>query len=177
MKNPRVVTGIAVAVVALLAVGLWAFQPWKVFTSSEVDEALPTVASEPSSEASSPSKSPVGDSGAPRELASGKFVTLEHSTSGTAKVIELEDGSRFVRFDDLATSDGPDLHVWITDQTSGGEWGKFDDGRYIKLGKLKATHGNQNYAIPADADLAGMKSVVIWCDRFNVGFGSAGVRL
>ena len=82
-----------------------------------------------------------------------------------------------MRLEGLASSDGPDLHVWVTDQPSGGEWGSYDDGRYLALGKLKATHGNQNYAIPADAELGGLRSVVIWCDRFNVAFGTAPVDL
>lgn len=55
--------------------------------------------------------------------------------------------------------------------------GSYDDDRYVKLGELKATHGNQNYEIPEDADLDGLKSVVIWCDRFDVGFGTAPVTL
>jgi hypothetical protein len=33
--------------------------------------------------------------------------------------------------------------------------------------------GNQNYAIPAVVDLADFRSVSIWCDRFNVSFGTA----
>ncbi len=144
-----------VAVVAL-GVGLWAFEPWRLFTSSEVDEPLPSGAV---------------------ELAAGEFEDAEHDTSGTARVIELSDGSRFVRLEDLASSDGPDLQVWITDQPSGGDWGSYDDGRYVKLGDLKATHGNQNYEIPEDAELDGLTSVVIWCDRFNVAFGTAPVDL
>ena len=54
--------------------------------------------------------------------------------------------------------------------------GSYDDGDYVRLGELKATHGNQNYEIPADARLAGMRSVVIWCDRFNVAFGTAPIE-
>ena len=34
-----------------------------------------------------------------------------------------------------------------------------------------------NYAIPADADLSGLTSVVIWCDRYNVAFGTAALTL
>jgi hypothetical protein len=112
-----------------------------------------------------------------RTLASGKFEDGEHDTSGKVEVLQLADGRRFVRFEDLASSDGPDLHVWITDRRSGGSWGSYDDGRYLKLGELKATHGNQNYEIPASAHLEGLRSVVIWCDRFNVAFGTAPVSL
>jgi len=45
------------------------------------------------------------------------------------------------------------------------------------LEELTATHGNQNYEIPADARIDGMTSVVIWCDRFDVAFGTAPVEL
>jgi len=114
----------------------------------------------------------------PTTLASGTFVDGEHATSGTATILQLPDGSRFVRLEGFSTSDGPDVDVWVTDQQAGGDdWGKYDDGRYVSLGDLKGTDGNQNYPIPADADLAGLTSVVIWCDRFNVAFGSAPVAL
>lgn len=191
----RWLVGLAAGVALLVAVGLWAFEPWRAFTSSEVDQALPSAAPSvaPSAAAPStapattpsdaPSSSPADEPTTPEprpkvvDLAAGDFETAEHTTTGRVRVVELADGRRFVRFEDLATSDGPDLHVWVTDQPSGGSWGSYDDGRYVRLGELVATHGNQNYEIPADADLAGLRSVVIWCDRFNVAFASAPVDL
>ncbi|MGX7823661.1 DM13 domain-containing protein [Actinokineospora sp. 24-640] len=204
------VTWVALAFVVVVAtVGLWAFQPWKVFTRSEVDEALPagfaveaplttaaptTTAAQPTSQPmAQPTSQPMAQptTGAakpmtaaptttapagPAVLAQGAFVSQEHETRGTARVLE-QNGARLLRLEGFSTSDGPDIHVWITDATAGGEWGKYDDGRYLRLGKVKATDGNQNYAIPADADLDGMRSVVIWCDRFNVAFGSAPLDL
>jgi len=184
---------------AALAVGLWAFEPWRLVTSSEIDEPLPATAVEAVTESSvaasaKPTKKPAPSekvSGAPskqaekssppppqdRVLATGPFERAEHATSGQALVLELADGSRFVRLENLATSDGPDLHVWVTDQPSGGEWGSYDDGRYVRLGELKATNGNQNYSLPAEADLRGLTTVVIWCDRFDVAFGTAPIVL
>lgn len=186
----RPVILVAIVIVATLSgVGLYLFQPWKVFTSSTVDEALPSVAAVTSAVPSSPpAPATSGPTGAPATsappappqpstLASGDFVSQEHETRGKAAVLRLADGSRVLRLTGLASSDGPDLHIWLTDQSAGGEWGKYDDGRYLKLGKLKATHGNQNYAIPAEAKLDGLRSVVIWCDRFNVAFGSAPLTL
>ncbi|MEJ7832552.1 MAG: DM13 domain-containing protein [Nocardioides sp.] len=214
--------------VAVVAAGLW-FEPWRLVTSSEIDEPLPgltgqvVAAPAPSAEPSAsdeanqqagqrprqqpqkktqrppaepsqaPSESKEAPSPAPTqepaeepaeeavpeivELAAGDFETAEHETSGRARILELADGSRYVRFEDLATSDGPDLDVWITDQPSGGSWGSYDDGRSVRLGDLKATNGDQNYEIPKDANLDGMTSVVIWCVRFDVAFGTAPVNL
>ena len=166
-------------VVVLASLGLWAFQPWRLVTSSELDEAAPVsqpVATAPSSATADTTRTTT-PSPSPRDrvLATGKFEDAEHATSGGVRLIELADGRRFVRLEGLASSDGPDLHVWLSDRPSGGEWGSYDDGRYVALGKLKATHGNQNYAVPADADLGGMVSAVIWCDRFDVAFGTAPV--
>lgn len=167
----------AVLVVAVVA-GAALFEPWRAFTSSRVDEALPTVApAAPASGAPAPS-GPAKPTPPPEpvQLARGDFVDAEHGTTGAARLIELADGRRFLRIEELATSDGPDLHVWLSDAPSGGEWGSYDDGRYVRLGELTATHGNQNYEIPADADLSGLRSVVIWCDRFNVAFGTAPIE-
>ncbi|GAA5104529.1 DM13 domain-containing protein [Haloechinothrix salitolerans] len=170
MRRKIVLSAVAVVAVIGIGVGMWAFQPWKAFTSSELQETSPLAAAEMVDEPA--------DVTAPQLLTSGTFVSQEHETSGKALVIERPDGSRVLRLEGLASSDGPDLHVWLTDTTAGlDEWGAYDDGRYVALGKLKATHGSHNYAIPADADINGLRSVVIWCDRFNVAFGSAALDL
>jgi len=178
----RLLLAVGVVGALVLTVGLVLFEPWRLFTSSEVDEPAPVsqpsvtpgVTAEPETPGPAPASTPE-PSPEPRDrlLSGGSFENAEHDTSGRAKLLELADGRRFVRLEGLATSDGPDLHVWLTDQPSGGEWGSYDDGRYVRLGELKATRGNQNYEIPADAELEGLTSVVIWCDRFNVAFGTA----
>ncbi|WP_436493088.1 DM13 domain-containing protein [Actinokineospora sp. HUAS TT18] len=176
----RKVTWVVLAIAAvLLAGGLWAFQPWKLFTHSTVDEALPagfqvaaTTSAAPMTSAPTTTEAPAG----PKVLAEGAFASAEHKTSGTARLLE-QNGARLLRLEGFSTSDGPDVHVWLSATKSGSDWHAYDDGHYVKLGKLKATDGNQNYAIPADADLTGIASVVIWCDRFNVAFGSAPLTL
>ena len=143
-------------------------------TAAAATAPAPIAPEAPAVEAPAPAAAPTE----PVVLASGTFVDGEHATSGSATILQLPDGSRFVRLEGFSTSDGPDVDVWVTDQQAGGDdWGKYDDGRYVSLGDLKGTDGNQNYAIPADADLSGLTSVVIWCDRFNVAFGSAAVTL
>jgi hypothetical protein len=49
----------------------------------------------------------------------------------------------------------------------------FDDGRHVDLGELKGNIGSSNYPVPADVDLAGLRSVTIWCNRFSVSFAAA----
>lgn len=152
-----------------LVVGLLLFEPWKAFTSSEVHEPSPLAVETSAPAASASAKKP-----AARPLAEGRFVSQEHETTGTAKLIERADGRIVLRLAKLASSDGPDLYVWLTDQKAGlDDWAAYDDGRYVDLGELKATHGEQNYLLPAGSKLDGLRSVVIWCDRFSVAFGSA----
>lgn len=158
---------LAGVVVVVVAAGLWAFQPWRLFTHSTLNEDLPVTAT----------TSATAPGGRPQPqvtvLAQGEFVGQEHATRGTAQLVQLGDGARLLRLTGFSTSDGPALHVWLTDRDAGGDWHQYDDGRAVPLGPLKATEGNQNYPIAADTQLAGLRSVVIWCVRFKVAFGSA----
>ena len=171
MRRLLIWVGVPVALIGL-GVGLALFEPWRAFTSSRLDEPVPVAVS-----TRTPSGTTTTPPPQPTVLAEGEFVSQEHDTSGTASVLELPDGSRVLRLAGFSTSDGPDVHVWLSDATAGGDWGSYDDGRYVALGEIKATDGNHNYVIPADADLTGLRSAVIWCDRFNVAFGSAALAL
>ncbi len=185
LVRKKVIWAVSAFVVVAVVVGMWAFQPWKLWTRSEVNEALPSgfavpTSSGPVTRESSPepttATATATTAAEPTVLAAGDFVTQEHETHGTASVLGSGD-ARILRLEGFSTSDGPDLHIWLSDATAGGEWGKYDDGRHLTLGPMKATDGNQNYAIPADADLTGLRSVVVWCDRFDVAFGSAPLTL
>ncbi|MGW6201147.1 DM13 domain-containing protein [Kribbella sp. NPDC055110] len=174
--------GIAAAAVAVVvaAVALPLFQPWRLVTDKVVDEALPGAVpiSTTSSSTTPPTVSvePKRPTQQPKVLLTGKLITHEHRTSGTVAVLALADGSRILRIENLDTSDGPDLKVWLSDaEVTPGRagWHVFDDGQYRNLGSLKANHGNQNYALPHDLNLNTYRSVAIWCDRFNVSFGAA----
>jgi hypothetical protein len=174
----------AAGAVVVLAVALPLFQPWRLFTDKAVDEALPGAVpiSTNSSSTTPPTISGAPSShrpAAPEILLTGKLITHEHETSGTVAVLRLPDGSRILRLENLDTSDGPDLKVWLSDApviagTTG--WHVFDDGRYRSLGSLKGNHGNQNYPIPKEVRLDDFRSVAIWCDRFNVSFGAAELK-
>lgn len=130
------------------------------------------MADEPSAPAATTPTPPAG----PVELARGELISHEHTTTGTARVLQLEDGSRVLRLEGLDTSNGPDLRVWLTDAPviEGRDgWFVFDDGAFVDLGELKGNQGDANYEIPADVDLDALTSVSIWCERFAVSFGAA----
>ena len=185
LRNPKILVPLILVGLVAVTVGLAAFQPWRLFTSTTVDEALPTVATAASpsasaqeeDEESAPAMTEASQAAVdPIVLSAGTFISHEHATEGTVRVLELADGSRVLRIEGLDTSDGPDLKVWLTDApVIDGEdgWRVFDDGAYVDLGSLKGNKGNQNYPIPADVDLADLGSISIWCDRFDVSFGAA----
>ena len=190
-KRAAITAGLFVAAIAL-AVGLYLFQPWRIFTSSTVTEDIPSAAplpvpsQEPTAEPSAPAASATPDApagpaapAAPRELATGQLISHEHASSGTVRILELADGSRILRLEGLDTSDGPDLKVWLSDAPvleGVAGWHVFDDGAYVDLGALKANKGDQNYEIPAAAVLGDYTSVSIWCARFAVSFAAAELK-
>ncbi|WP_091609164.1 DM13 domain-containing protein [Micromonospora mirobrigensis] len=172
---------VVVALTAGAVFGLWWFQPWKAVTDTRVDERLSEVV-----ETVPPpvGAGPTGSAGpaasarpaAPALVSRGEFVTQEHDTSGTARVVRAADGGHRLELVGLATSNGPDLRVWLSDQpvrAGRAGWGAFDDGRWVELGRLKGNRGDQAYAIPAGTDLTRLTSVSIWCKRFAVSFGAA----
>jgi hypothetical protein len=144
----------------VIFVGVW-FQPQRIFLESTVNEAAPSAT------ATAASASPTV-----AEVASGRFRSLEHRTTGSAHVLRLPNGSHVLRLENLDTSNGPDLRVYLSELPSNLGWHDYDE-RYVELGKLKGNRGDQNYRIPAGTDLSKYKSLVIWCVRFKVGFGVA----
>jgi hypothetical protein len=145
--------GALVATIAVVVAAL-VFEPWKLFVDERVQEAAPAAST---------------------ELARGTLISHEHESSGTVVLLRLADGSRVLRVEDLRTSNGPRLQVWLSDapvQAGRDGWTVFDDGRHLDLGDLKGNIGSSNYPVPADVDLADLSSVSIWCARFHVSFAA-----
>lgn len=172
------------------------FQPWKLFTDIRVEEALPKLTGitvtpndatpeEADERIAEKDDSPLSSEDAgesadviesPKVFAEGRFITHEHATTGAVKILQYSDGSRILRIENLNTSNGPKLEVWLTDAPviEGLDgWRVFDDGKFINLGALKGNIGSQNYSIPSELDLDDYSSISIWCERFSVSFGAA----
>lgn len=150
LRRPKILISVALVGVLMLTVGLYLFQPWRVFTTTTVNETLVSST----------------------VLNAGSFRSLEHETTGKAELARLSDGNHAVQFAGLDTSDGPDLHVYLSTKPASASEPEFGTG-FTSLGKLKGNKGDQVYAIPADIDLSSVRSVVIWCQRFSAGFGVA----
>jgi len=112
----------------------------------------------------------------PRTLAAGDFHGVAHETRGTATVYELPDGKRVLRFTNFETSNGPDVQVYLVAAPDANDNDTVTTAGFIHLGALKGTTGDQNYDVPADADLSKYQSVTVWCRRFGVNFATAPLR-
>jgi len=147
----------AVALVLIvIAVGAWyAFRPERLFINQRVNEQFPTA------------------SAANNKLAGGQFHSGAHETKGTATVFQLADGKKNLRLTDFATSNGPDVHVYLVAANDAKDNDSVIKAGFVDIGTLKGNIGDQNYELPANVDLAQYRAVTIWCKRFSVNFGTA----
>lgn len=129
--------------------------------------AGPTAGPSAAPGAESTVPAPVG----PIEVSSGEFLGIDHAAAGTARLIQLEDGSFIVRFEQFSVEPGPDYDVYVV----AGADVSVPDGATL-LGDLKGTTGDQNYEIPDGAiPTEGVEpvTVLIWCEVFAVPVANA----
>ena len=164
---------LVVALVAAGAFGWWTISP--LFLTRTLNEDLPARAAATvaplatAAAATAVTAAPAG----PKVLATGQLQRVDdlHRGSGPVSLVEL-DGKTFLRFENVAIQNGPDLHVYL----ARGVGGVYDGSRDLYLGALKATNGSFNYELPAGASAADYKSVVVWCRAFTVLFTWADLR-
>ena len=147
--------------VIVLAIAWYAFRPELLFVNKTVSEEFPggpVVASI--------------DKG-PMIITKGNFKGLAHETSGLASIYRLGDGKLTLRLSEFATSNGPDVHVYLvaTEVEKGNDAVK--QAGFIDLGSIKGNIGDQNYEIPTDVDVSGFGAVWIYCVAFSVNFATA----
>lgn len=101
-------------------------------------------------------------------LATGRFRSYAHETTGSARIVRVG-GARKLQLVDFETDPGPDLKVYLVADGYGGG----DVGPHVDLGGLKGNKGTQQYSVPAGVDTSRYATVVIWCRAFSVAFGAA----
>ncbi|MGH7710192.1 MAG: DM13 domain-containing protein, partial [Gemmatimonadaceae bacterium] len=166
------------------------FRPERLFVNQTVSEAFPADESTVSEMAPTSAmnkgmdsmadakpqrvqESAIPESQGPVPVASGQFHTNAHDTKGTATIYRLANGKRVLRLTDFATSNGPDVRVYLVAATDANEPDDVKAAGFVDLGGMKGNIGDQNYDVPADLDLSKYRAVSIWCRRFSVNFGAA----
>jgi hypothetical protein len=151
--------GILVAVgVPILIAAWWAFRPEKLWINQKVNEPAPFASTLD-----------------PQPVYSGRLEGKAHPTSGRATIYKSPDGKEYLRLSDFTTSNGPDVHVVLARADDPSLQQAIVKGNLdsVELGTLKGNQGDQNYDLPATADLAKYSAVTIYCVRFHAIFGLA----
>ena len=153
-----------------------------LFLTSYVDESLPlatartpapTFGTAPPSASETMPSTTAGASPTVSVLARGQLGFVDSLHHGKGEVQIVQTGSRrFVRFESVAITNAPDIHIYLSKDTGG----RYVEANTVYLGPLKATNGSFNYEVPAAVDLGQFNSVVVWCRAFTTLITWADVR-
>src|SRR3954464_353395 len=118
---------VVLVVLVIVGAGAWyAFRPERLFINQRVNEQFPNA------------------SAASNKLASGQFHSGAHETKGTATVFQLADGKKTLRLTDFATSNGPDVHVYLVAANDAKDNDSVTKTDIVDVGTLKGNIGDQN---------------------------------
>jgi hypothetical protein len=146
-----------IALVVLGAIGWYLFRPELLFVNKKVNEEQVAAAGASTMAA----------------LLSGQFHSVAHETHGAVTIQDLGSGRRVLRLTDFATSNGPDVRVYLVAASDASDNETVTKAGFVELGALKGNEGDQNYEIPSTVDLEKYRAVTIWCRRFGVNFATA----
>jgi hypothetical protein len=134
--------------------------PWVAIVDQQVDTPL--------------AEAPLEGMSAETVVAEGRFVPVEMDGTGTARLYELADGRRFLRFeDDFRVTTNTDLFVWLSRAEAPATSEEAVASPYVDLGNLKSTVGSQNYQLPGDVPTDAVRSIVIWCEPVAIAYAAA----
>ena len=161
----------ALAVLTAAALGLAWYLGSPLFIRTHANEPLPSPVAVGAAAVAAPTSASAARETAPAQpspqgpmvLARGElgFVDSIHNGKGEVRIV-VNGPQRFLRFESVAITNAPDVHVYLSRDTGG----RYVEANSLYLGPLRATNGSFNYDIPASADLAGYRSVVVWCRNF-----------
>jgi hypothetical protein len=172
-RSPAIRAAAIVSAVLLVVIGWYLGSP--LFIRTTANEPLPTAAASSFAPAVTPdARSGATTTPSPTTQTSFSFrgqlqyVDALHNGKGTVAMGVTSSccpvGDRyFLRFEDVAITNAPDVHVYLSPDR-GGNW---NDATSKYVGALKATNGSFNYDVdPSDAGV--YKSVIVWCRAFSV---------
>lgn len=94
----------------------------------------------------------------------GNFISGPYGTVTGIANIYADTGNYILSLKDFETSNGPDLHVYLSQEEL--------PIHFVDLGKLKSTNGNHVYNVPGGTNINTYKYVLIHCQQYNHLFGS-----
>ena len=154
----------AIATVAALIIlaGLWyLFRPEKLFINQRVSEAAPFAANTSA-----------------QPIYTGRLSGKLHETSGRATIYRQPDGTLTLRLTGFHTSNGPDVHVVLATGDDPALQSAVPGKALasVEVAALKGNEEDQDYKLPANADLVRYNTVAIYCERFHAVFGTASLQ-
>jgi hypothetical protein len=99
---------------------------------------------------------------------SGQFSSAPGESVSGKVLILLQNGVYSIALENFNTGNGPDLRLYLSKQ--------IQPVGFIEIGRLKSTKGNQVYALNAGIDFTQYKYALIFCQQYNVLFGSAELK-
>lgn len=108
-------------------------------------------------------------------IASGSFRDADrtHKGTGLASVLQTPSGEMLVRLTEFEVTNGPDLEVWLVQESDPQNSADVKASQWVSLGQLKGNIGDQTYTVPEGTNINDFGSVVIWCEQFGVLFSPA----
>lgn len=113
--------------------------------------------------------------GARRPLLGGRFADIERRSGGRA-LVHRSRGRLVLRLEGFETAATADLFVWVSPARAPRTTRQALRRPHREIAPLKATRGDQNYVLPRGVGLAGLRSVVIWCEPIRIAYAAAGLR-
>ena len=96
-----------------------------------------------------------------------------HWANGNGTIVAIDGGHALRLEADFETGPGPNYWIYLNTRAVGEEKDFVADAGRVRLAKLRAFKGAQNYVLPAGLEATGFHTVTIWCETFGAYIGSA----
>jgi hypothetical protein len=98
----------------------------------------------------------------------GDFSNGDGETASGKASIYAKDKAYQLVFEELMVNNGPNLHVYLSQETN--------PKNFVDLGDLKSIKGSQVYDIPAGVDAPSYKYALVYCKQYSHLFGYATLK-
>ncbi|GLQ20724.1 DM13 domain-containing protein [Algimonas porphyrae] len=107
--------------------------------------------------------------------APAEFQKKSFSLKGSVTIEQRGDRTVIVFSDDFRTKNGPDLKVFLSQNTVTDATGRNATQSAVRLGVLTSNKGGQEYVLPAGINLADYNSVLVHCEAYSKLWGGADI--